>query len=35
MTVMQEYKDVVMAFGESDEYRYVLRHITPPSSSLT
>lgn len=23
-TVMQEYKDVVLAFGESDEYRYVM-----------
>lgn len=23
MIVMQEYKDVVMAFGESDEYRQV------------
>jgi len=22
MTVMSEYKDVVLAFGESDEYRY-------------
>lgn len=24
MAVMSEYKDVVLAFGESDEYRYVL-----------
>lgn len=25
MTVMQEYKDVVLAFGESDEYRQVVQ----------
>lgn len=24
-TVMEEYKDVVMAFGESDEYRFVAK----------
>lgn len=34
MTVMQEYKDVVMAFGESDEYRYFIRHSTSPFSMI-
>lgn len=27
MAVMSEYKDVVLAFGESDEYRCVSAHL--------
>jgi tRNA(His) 5'-end guanylyltransferase len=30
-TVMTEYKDVILAFGESDEFRYVHKHFSTPS----